>query len=204
MNRAVPRSATSADPVWENDVYGKGTFVRCPYDQVATFVFRNLPRKPRRDIRILEVGCGPGSNLWFLNQEGFACSGFDASPTAIEYAKVRCGNGVELKVAEFPNVPFEGPFDLVIERAAICYVAFDVAKQTVANVRDVLVQGGRFLFTPYSRQTEALGYCCYYTREMVEDLFHGWKIHQLQHMSVDTTVGEKSYSAEWRLWAERV
>src|ERR1700730_10519810 len=121
-----------ADPVSEQSVYGGGTFVRCPYDQVATFVFRNLRKKSRRDTRILEVGCGPGSNLWFLNQEGFACSGFDASRLAIEYARVRCGKAVNLKVAEFPQVPFDGTFDLVIERAAICYVPFDVAKQTIA------------------------------------------------------------------------
>ena len=203
MNRPFPPSAP-ADPVWENEVYGKGTFVRCPYDQVATFVFRNLPSKPRRDIRILEAGCGPGNNLWFLNQEGFACSGFDGSPTAIEYAKVRCGSGVELKVAEFPKVPFDGSFDLVIERAAICYVPFDVAKQTVANIRNVLVPGGRFLFTPYSGQAENFGNCCYYTRDMIEDMFRDWKILQLHHMSVEAAFGEKFYSAEWRLWAERV
>ena len=203
MNRSLPTS-TVADPVWENEVYGKGTFVRCPYDQIATFVFRNLPSKPRRDIRVLEVGCGPGNNLWFLNQEGFACSGFDGSQKAIEHAKTRCGSVVDLKVAEFPNVPFEGNFDLVIERAAICYVPFDVARQTVANIRKVLVPGGRFLFTPYSKQTEALGYCCYYTREMVEDLLRDWKILQLHHMSVNSEIGEEFYSAEWRVWAERV
>lgn len=203
MRKLIPPAPT-ADPVWEAQVYGKNTFVRCPYDQVTTFVFRNLPPKPRRDIRILEVGCGPGNNLWFLNQEGFACSGFDASPTAIEYAKVRCGRGVELKVAEFPDVPFAGPFDLVIERAAVCYVPFEVAKQTIANIRTVLVPGGRFLFTPYSRQAESLGYCCYYTREMIEELFQCWKILQLHQMSVDSVVGDKFFSSEWRLWAERI
>jgi SAM-dependent methyltransferase len=194
----------AADPVWENEVYGKGTFVRCPYDQVATFVFRNLPAKPRRNIRILEVGCGPGNNLWFLNQEGFSCSGFDASPSAIEYAKVRCGKGVELKVAEFPEIPFDGPFDLVLERAAICYVPFEVAKQTIANIRKVLAPGGRLLFTPYSKQVEALGYCCYYTQEMIEELFQDWKILQLHHMSVNAEIGQAFYSGEWRLWAERI
>jgi SAM-dependent methyltransferase len=204
MKQDLSRSNGSADPVWENEVYGKGTFVRCPFDQVATFVFRNLPRKPRRDIRILEVGCGPGNNLWFLNQEGFACSGLDASPSAIEYASIRCGKAVELKVAEFPNVPFDGGFDLVIERAAICYVPLDVAKQTIANIHKVLVPGGRFMFTPYSKQVEALGYCLYYTRDMIEDLFRDWKILQLHHMSVDAVLGEKFYSAEWRVWAERV
>jgi len=204
VNRPAVPSVTNADPVWENEVYRQGTFVRCPYDQVATFVFRNLPSKPRRDIRILEAGCGPGNNLWFLNEEGFACSGFDASPTAIEYGKIRCGTGVELKVAEFPNVPFEGPFDLVIERAAICYVPFEVAKQTIANIRNVLVPGGRFLFTPYAGQSLNFGHSLYYTREMIENFFRNWKVLQLHHMSVESALGEKFYSAEWRLWAEKV
>ena len=178
-----------------------GTFVRCPYDQVATFVFRNLPKKTRHDIRILEVGCGPGNNLWFLNEEGFACSGFDGSPLAIQYAKARCGKAVELKVAQFPEIPFEGPFDLVIERAALCCVPFELACETIDNVRKVLVPGGRFLYTPYSAQRQLTGYICNYTREMIEQAFVGWTILQLQHAYLEDTQG--IITAEHRVWAQK-
>jgi ubiquinone/menaquinone biosynthesis C-methylase UbiE len=48
-------------------------------------------------------------------QEGFACSGFDSSPTAIEYARHRIGPAADLRVANFPTVPFpDAAFDLVI------------------------------------------------------------------------------------------
>ncbi len=202
MNRSFP-SATTSDPVWENEVYGKGAFVRSPYDQIATFVFRNLPSKPRRDIRILEVGCGPGNNLWFLNQEGFACSGFDGSPKAIEYAKARCGNAVDLKVAEFPNVPFEGTFDLVIERGAITCVPFNIGKATIARVREVLVPGGKFLFVPYSAEREQVGYICNYTQEMIEESFQDWRILQLHLESTVDVLTGSLVTAVWRVWAER-
>jgi SAM-dependent methyltransferase len=192
-----------ADPVWERSVYGGGTFVRCPYDQVATFVFRNAPKKSRHETSILEVGCGPGNNLWFLNQEGFSCSGFDAVPAAIDYAKTRCGSAVELKVAEFPEVPFEGPFDLVIERAALSYVPYEVAKKTIANIRRVLAPGGRFLFTPYAEQVETLGFCSYYTEPMIEGLLHDWKILRLEHVRTYDVPTSRVTTAEWRIWAQK-
>ncbi len=36
-----------------------------------------------------------------------------------------------------------------------------------------------------------MGYCCYYTRDMIDDLFRGWKVLQLDHMSVDAALGRK-------------
>ncbi len=192
----------NADPVWEQSVYGSGKFARCPYDQVASFVFRNAPEKSRCDTRILEVGCGPGNNLWFLNEEGFSCAGFDSSARAIEYAKARCGSAVELKVAEFPTIPFEeNSFDLVVERAALCCVPFEAACETVANIRKVVVPGGRFLYTPYSGQREKVGYACHYTREMVIDTFRSWQILQLHHDALED--GDGVVTSEWRVWAQK-
>lgn len=194
-----------ADPVWENEVYGKGNFVRCPYEQIATFVFRNLPSKPRRETRILEIGCGPGNNLMFLAQEGFAIAGTDASNKAIEYARCRLGGAADLKVAEFPELPFpDQSFDLVVERNAILCVPFEVGKATIKQVRRVLVPGGRFLFVPTSERKEAVSYyTCNYTRAMIEESFRDWRILQVHHDStVDATTGTVVI-AEWRVWAER-
>lgn len=136
--------------VWEEQVYRQGQFPRCPYDHVASFVFRNSPKRPRSEVRILECGCGAGNNLAFFVQEGYACSGFDASPTAIDYARHRIGAAADLRVASFPEVPFpDATFDLVIERAAICYVNFDDAVRTIAEVKRVLRPGGgAFPFYP--------------------------------------------------------
>jgi SAM-dependent methyltransferase len=195
-----------ADPVWENEVYGKGNFVRCPYDKIATFVFRNLPSKPRRQTRILEIGCGPGNNLMFLCQEGFAVAGMDASPKAIEYARCRLGGAAELKVAEFPDLPFpDGSFDLVVERNAILCVPFAIGKSTIEQVRRVLVPGGKFLFVPTSDRRQAVDYyTCHYTREMVEESLRDWRILQLHYDSTVDATTSAVVIAEWRVWAERI
>lgn len=41
-----------------------------------------LPMTERRRIRILEVGCGSGTNLWMLAKEGFEVYGLDSSAVA--------------------------------------------------------------------------------------------------------------------------
>jgi 2-polyprenyl-3-methyl-5-hydroxy-6-metoxy-1,4-benzoquinol methylase len=64
---------THFDSIWENEIYGDGkNIARYPYDVILSFIYRNFPRnKPRNEIKILEVGCGTGNNLWFAAREGF-------------------------------------------------------------------------------------------------------------------------------------
>ena len=186
---------------WEDSIYGAGKFPRCPYDYVASFVFRYAPQIPRRQISVLELGCGPGNNLWFLNQEGFGCAGCDASPTAVEYARARLGPGAELKVSEFPEIPFERKFDLVFDRAALACVPFEVAQQTLTNVRSVLKPDGKLFLSPYSSHSADFGYVCYYTREQVAKLLADWTILEFHHVQVDDVLAQQPIRGEWHLVA---
>ena len=72
---------------WE-DAYRNGHRQAYPWDAVVSFVMRNAPRdRPRDQVRILEVGCGTASNLWFASREGFNVSGIDISSDAIQFAR---------------------------------------------------------------------------------------------------------------------
>lgn len=54
------------------------------------FIARNFYKVNNREsIKILEVGCGPGANLWYMNREGFTVYGIDGSETAIKKAEKR-------------------------------------------------------------------------------------------------------------------
>ena len=47
----------------------------------------SLEFEQRKNIRILEVGCGSGANLWMLAKEGFSVFGLDSSETGLENAR---------------------------------------------------------------------------------------------------------------------
>ena len=71
--------------IWENlfqREYGK-----YPAEHLIRFIAKNYYQTDRGSTRILEVGCGPGANVWYLSREGFDTYGIDGSPTAIASAK---------------------------------------------------------------------------------------------------------------------
>ena len=79
----------SWDPTWEQ-VFRARDWGRYPPEELIRFVARNFFRaSERKQIKILEVGCGAGANLWFLAHEGFDAYGVDASETAIVKARRR-------------------------------------------------------------------------------------------------------------------
>ena len=77
------------DPVWE-EVFKKQSWGKYPTVDVIRFIARNFYHADnRKNIKLLELGCGPGANLWFMSREGFTIYGIDASTTAIAQAEER-------------------------------------------------------------------------------------------------------------------
>ena len=195
--------------IWEREIYGAGRFPRCPYSELASFVYRNEPKQPRKQTRILEVGCGAGNNLWFFAHEGFQVAGTDGSETALAFARRRIeedGLTADLRHAAFPEVPFpESSFDFVLDRAALSYVPVEIVSETVAAIHRVLVPGGKFLFCPYTYQADNPEQALHYTGDMVKSLFRdGWKIIQwFQVNTKDVLTGEES-TGEWKIGLEKI
>ena len=81
--------------------------------------------------KAVDVGCGTGTNVTWLAQQGFEASGVDVSPLAIERARAKAAEaGVtgRFEVLDFLNEPIPGaPFDLVFDRG--CFHVFDHADQ---------------------------------------------------------------------------
>ena len=49
--------------------------------------FFKLSDQKKKEIRVLELGCGSGANLWMMAKEGLQVHGLDASSTALKLAK---------------------------------------------------------------------------------------------------------------------
>lgn len=199
---------------------------RCPYDFVASFLFRYSPGEPV-DTSVLELGFGGGANLWFAARQGFRIAGVDVSDRALEVASRLLEQDRltgELRRSEFFPLPFQDQaFDLVFDRGSLSTVSAEAVEQAVAEVRRVLRPGGKFLFNPFSTIDSSSsgppelepgvrdrtpwaggGDVSFYDREDIERLFASdWRLCELVHVvEVDELVGESSRRAEWRAVVE--
>jgi len=224
-------STQTFDPIW-NELYGCGEGLnKYPWDAVVSFVFRNYPRnKAREEVRILEIGCGTASNLWFAAREGFQVAGVDGSISAIEFARKRFadeGLVADLRVADFTSLPFaDETFDLVIDRAALSCCGLSAAKAAVSEVRRILVPRGRFFCNPYSDThgsrvsgrpvsdgltieisngtLAGVGQLCFYDQAQLEQLFSAWTIRSFCHLEMsEVRAADRSTHSEWRVIAEK-
>jgi len=219
------------DPVWE-EKYAAGHSQRYPWDAVVSFVFRNAPRdRPREAVRILEVGCGTGSNLWFAAREGFAVAGVDASASAIATARRRFaeeGLAGDLQVGDFTRLAFEDDsFDCAIDRASLTCCGGTALRQAVAEIRRVLRPGGRLYFNPYADSHSSaragraigdgltaeiaggtlvgVGQIHFVARREIDELFaEGWSLKQVERLEITDMLGPQGgIHAEWRVLAEK-
>lgn len=152
---SAPQAAEGFDTRWESAVYGAGRHLNLyPHSAVVSFVLRHFAAAPDRAVlRVLEVGCGAGNNVWFLAREGFAAAGIDGSETAVGFARSRLrdeGLEADLRTGDFQNLPWaDGSFDCVIDRGSITHNRRAVIARTLDEVRRVLVPGGRFFSMIY-------------------------------------------------------
>lgn len=70
---------------------------------------------PRRNQRVLEIGCGTGLFQQILFDDGFSVAGLDKSPEMIAGARRRLGPSAELYVADGSCLPFtDNEFDFCV------------------------------------------------------------------------------------------
>lgn len=225
---------TAPDPVWEAEIYSRGKHLNLyPFDAVVSFLFRWHPRDKARDqIRILEIGCGAGNNLWFAAREGFQVAGIDGSAAAVEFAKNRFakeGLSGDLRTGNFLELPWrDGSFDIGIDRGSLVCVSHESQKIAVGEMHRVLQVGGLFFFNGYSDEDTSaqsgdlledgrvaniragalvgVGALAFNSRAQIETLFsNGWEILSLQHVNrVDFSPDGTGNHAEWRIVARKL
>ena len=102
----------SWNPVWE-DVFQNQEWGKYPHESLIRFVAKYFYTGQRGNTRLLEVGCGPGPNIWYLSREGFVPYGIDGSKNAIEKAQKRLeteGLKGDLKTGDITRLPYEDIF----------------------------------------------------------------------------------------------
>ncbi len=99
--------------------------------------------KPKRDARILDLGCGAGRHLEVLFQRGFSGSGIDLSAVLVREGRSRFPH-LNLSVGDMRNI--RGQFDIILSLfTSFGYFEDDSENLSVfRSVSHALVPGGRF------------------------------------------------------------
>jgi len=145
------------DVVWEK-IFQQEEWGKYPSEDLIRFIARNFYQVPdRQNIKILEIGCGPGANLWFMAREGFSVYGIEGSKTAVLRAQQRLDRELpnwlgEVKVGDLISLPYpENTFDAVIDHAAVCCNLFEDSKVIYAEAYRVLKTSGKLFSRTMAR-----------------------------------------------------
>ena len=118
---------------------------------------RNFYARPRRQVRILEIGCGPGANIWYLACERFQTFGIDGSAVAISLARKRLsseGLRADLRVGDISELPYRDEyFDAVVDLACLSCNPLKEAETILAEARRVLRPGGKLFSLAFTDKT---------------------------------------------------
>ncbi len=145
------------DPVWE-EVFKEHAWGKYPAEDLIRFVALNFyAARNRQEVRLLEVGCGPGPNLWYMAREGFTVYGIDGSETAIQRARQRLDSECpgwkgELIVGDIKKLPYEdGFFDGVIDHEAVAHNSYEDSKIIYGELARVSKKNGKLFSRSFAK-----------------------------------------------------
>lgn len=144
---------TEAADYWEQ-MFSSRSWGAYPPEELVRFIARNFSKVPdKSEARVLEVGCGPGPNIWYLVREGYSVAGIDGSETAIRQARERLLREglpsdmprVDLRVGNFVTLPWaDESFDAVVDVEALYANPMASIRACLGEIRRTLKPGGRF------------------------------------------------------------
>jgi SAM-dependent methyltransferase len=139
----------SWDPAWEK-IFGSRGWGRYPPEELVRFAARNLfAAADRKHVKVLEVGCGAGANLWFLAREGFDVYGIDGSESAVSKAGrylAASGFKANLIVGDviYLNELYPGAtFDAVVDVACLQHNQPEAIRSMIGQIHRLLNPAGK-------------------------------------------------------------
>jgi SAM-dependent methyltransferase len=155
------RQDTTLD-LWES-VFQNQTWGKYPPIPLVRFIAKHFhPVRDRSELRVLELGSGPGANLWFLAREGFTVYGIDGSETACRLARQRLEEENlrerigELLVGDyFEHLKYfpDEFFDAVIDIESLYCNSFERSRKIMKSVFQKLKKNGKFFSMTFAENS---------------------------------------------------
>jgi SAM-dependent methyltransferase len=154
-----------ATRIWYDKSYGHSGFSaqrRYPNEELLRFFGRHyfsMRAEQRRATRVLEMGCGSGSNLWMIAREGFDAHGIDLSSEAIGLCVQMLENWgatATLSAASMTACPYpDGFFNTVVDVFSSYCLDESGFATFLDEVARLLQPGGRFFSYSPSKGSDA-------------------------------------------------
>ncbi|EKE02084.1 MAG: hypothetical protein ACD_20C00429G0021 [uncultured bacterium] len=200
-----------------------------PWSDVVSYVMRYA--KPQNsDIRVLELGCGAGANIPFFKKLGVKYYAIEGSLTIVEKLKKQYPEYSEnIVVGDFTKeIPFEGDFDIILDRAALTCNSTNSIIQTLSLISNKIKKGGKFIgidwySTEYSEykngeQAEDIntrknfttgnfantGRVHFSDETHLKEIFSNFVIEIMEHKTINRSIPNDGYNfASWNFIARK-
>lgn len=175
------------DKSWEKVYQTQGYRAKYPSENLIRFIarmYKSLPYEDRKAVKVLEVGCGPGANIWYLAREGFSTYGIDGSESAIQMCRERLeleGLSAEVMGGDITKLPYPDEFfDVVIDVAAIQHNTAENISGILFEIARVLKEGGSLFSLARSSRDYLFGH----GRRVAENTYTDIPIGDLEGVGV--------------------
>ena len=213
---------------WEKLYKNKKHTAVWPWNDIVSLTNKYINRK---NISILELGCGVGANIPFLITITKKYYGIDYSKTAINFLKKKfpliknnliAGNFTE-------NIPFKKKFDLIIDRSSITHNTNKKVVNSINMMRNIMNKNSIYIgvdwfsnkinldnkkkikkidetaksnFSGILRNT---GVANFSSEKQIKNLFKGFKILYLEEKIINKKLPKKhnNYFVSWNIVATK-
>ena len=152
------------DEIWER-LFASQEWGRYPPEEVIRFFMRSKAALNKKQLSVLDIGCGQGACSWFMAKEGSFVVAFDGAPTALKKLReVARRFGVEegLIDAELGDITSPGSklaqqFDLMLDNYSLCSNHIGRILQAFQEYHRLLADDGLFLTNCFGKNTTGFG-----------------------------------------------
>lgn len=138
---------------------------RYPNEELCRFMGRNFfsaPQDERKNIKILETGCGSGANLWMIAKEGFDAYGIDISEESLALCEAmlgRYGTSATLQAQDMEALSFPNQFfDAIVDIFSSYCLTKTQGEEYLSKVAQTLKPGGVFFSYFPSKRSDTYQY----------------------------------------------
>jgi len=164
-----------------------------------------------RPCRIVELGCGTGTDAVYLAGKGCDVTAIDIAPTALRLAEKKAQKAsvkVRWLLADVLRLPELEPFDCLYDRGCYHAIRRDYPREYVAAVRKLTRPGARILVLAGNTNEEPSGLSSGPPRvseeEIRGDFARGFKLIWLREFRFDPTPPQTQGALAWSALLERV